>query len=67
MRKGVYQHYKGGFYTVVGMGTDERTRKPVVIYRDRNGLTWVRPESEFRETVDGDPRFELVERKMPSE
>lgn len=29
---GLWQHYKGGLYTVIGTGTHHETRKPMVMY-----------------------------------
>ena len=60
---GVYRHYKGKFYEVLGTATHSETGERVVVYRtcygDR-GL-WVRPLAMFMETVELDgrelPRF----------
>ncbi|MEO3416951.1 DUF1653 domain-containing protein [Roseovarius sp. CAU 1744] len=50
-----HRHRKGGFYRVVGHGTLESDRSPVVIYDDAEGQVWVRPTREFE-----DGRFEPV-------
>ena len=62
------RHYKGGLYVVVGTCLIEATLKPGVLYKplqgDKQNLTWMRPMSEFQDTVntvDGSvPRFVLV-------
>jgi len=59
-----FRHYKGGIYTVVCKASDERTQQPVIVYRDVQGKTWVRPQEDFRSvvTVDGEmmPRFTYI-------
>jgi hypothetical protein len=70
LQPGLYRHYKGGNYQVIGVArhseTDE-TDEQLVVYRclyDNYSL-WVRPLAMFLETVlvDGRtvPRFELLE------
>jgi len=63
---GVYRHFKGGLYLVVGTARDSETEQVVVRYRklaDDFG-EWVRPLSMFVETVDVEgipqPRFEYL-------
>ncbi len=78
LQPGLYRHYKGGYYQVIGVArhseTDEtdETDEQLVVYRclyDNNSL-WVRPLAMFLETVlvDGRtavPRFELVDATEP--
>ena len=66
IKPGVYRHYKGKDYLVVGLAHHSETREPLVVYRclyDDYSLL-VRPELMFRETViiDGKeiPRFAFV-------
>ena len=66
---GLYRHYKGGMYEVVGTVRHSEDLSPMTLYRalyGENGL-WVRPAAMFNETVviDGvtKPRFSLVESK----
>jgi hypothetical protein len=58
---GVYRHFKGGIYTVIGVATDTETEEQVVVYQSENGRLWTRPIAMFTETVDRDgyigPRF----------
>jgi predicted house-cleaning noncanonical NTP pyrophosphatase (MazG superfamily) len=55
---GVYEHYKGKRYEVIGVGLDSETTKPVVVYvpmYESSTPFWVRPYEMFLEfvTVDG--------------
>ena len=62
------RHYKGGLYTVVGSCLIEATLQTGVLYRPLQGdmqhVTWMRPLSEFQDTVDTPagpvPRFIVV-------
>ncbi len=63
---GVYRHYKGGTYRVIGTARHSETGELLVVYRclyDNNSL-WVRPLAMFMETVPVDgrevPRFERL-------
>lgn len=63
---GLYRHYKGMLYEVVGTARHSETLEPMTVYRalyGEHGL-WVRPAAMFAETVtiDGQerPRFEFV-------
>ncbi len=61
---GIYRHYKGHDYRVLGMAIHSETLEPMVVYQPLygEGRIWVRPLSMFTETVsvDGEPvaRFE---------
>lgn len=62
---GLYRHYKGQHYRVLGIAHHSETEEPLVVYRalyGEHGL-WVRPLAMFAETVsvDGEPipRFAL--------
>ena len=62
-RPGLYRHYKGNDYRVVGLARHSETLEPLVVYQALYGerCTWVRPAAMFIETVvvDGQrqPRF----------
>jgi len=63
---GLYRHYKGGEYEVVGTVRHSETLEPMTLYRalyGQRGL-WVRPAAMFLEAVDIDgvvqPRFRKV-------
>ena len=61
---GIYEHYKGGRYEVIGIGLTE-SEKPVVIYKAlyQNELSelWTRTLETFEEIIEVDgktmPRF----------
>ncbi|AJE02237.1 DUF1653 domain-containing protein [Geobacter pickeringii] len=63
---GLYRHYKGGEYRVIGTARHSETDELLVVYRclyDNDSL-WVRPLAMFMETVVVDgaelPRFRPV-------
>jgi hypothetical protein len=57
---GVYRHYKGGMYDVIGVARHSETDESLVVYRPQYGEKhlWVRPLAMFTETVtvDGLPQ-----------
>jgi len=63
---GLYRHYKGGQYEVIGTARHSETLEPMTIYRALYGAhgLWVRPAAMFSETIEMDgvvrPRFEKV-------
>ena len=69
---GLYRHFKGGIYRVMGVATHTETQERLVLYYDTQGTdnrTWARPYDEFMAKVDLEKypdvmqeyRFELVE------
>ena len=60
---GIYRHYKGNEYEVIGAGTHTKTDEKFVVYRSLKDtqLIWIRPYDMFFESVivDGKtlPRF----------
>jgi len=67
IQPGIYQHYKGPRYLVLGETTHSETEEILVLYRalyGERGL-WVRPAAMFTEQVEIEgkrqPRFALVE------
>ena len=60
---GLYRHYKGQQYEVLGLATHSETEESLVVYRALYGDfgLWVRPAEMFEETVEVDgaavPRF----------
>lgn len=68
---GVYKHYKGEPYEVIGIFLHEETHEPYVAYQSLDGKKrWIRKQSIFCETVTYNgismPRFELLEPKKTS-
>ena len=64
---GTYQHYKGGNYEVLGIGTHSETEEKLVVYKALYAPyeIWIRPYEMFFETteVNGEPipRFKKIE------
>lgn len=64
---GIYEHYKGQRYRVIGLCRHSETEEPLVAYQCLYGefTLWVRPLDNFLQTVtvDGEelPRFERVQ------
>lgn len=63
MKKGYYEHYKGGIYQVIDIAQHSETLEELVVYRDAKGKIWVRPLSMWSELVDGKPRFQVLEKR----
>ncbi len=66
IRTGRYRHYKGNFYSVIGVATHSETGERLVVYRCLYGdhSMWVRPLEMFLEDVEVNgrkiPRFSWV-------
>lgn len=67
IQTGIYQHYKGPKYEVLGQAQHSETEEELVMYRALYGDfgLWVRPLSMFQEKVlvNGEKisRFQLIE------
>lgn len=66
VKKGIYQHYKGSFYEVLGVAHHSETLEELVVYRmlyEDFGY-WVRPAEMFTQTtlLEGQevPRFRYL-------
>lgn len=63
---GIYEHYKGNRYQVLGVGRHSETHEEMVIYRALYGSQdfWIRPLSLFLDTVNWEgktlPQFRLI-------
>jgi hypothetical protein len=55
---GLYRHFKGGNYEVVGLARHSETLEPLVVYRALygEGGLWVRPAGMWNETIEVDGR-----------
>lgn len=68
IQTGIYQHYKGNQYRVLGTVTHSETEEQLVLYQPLYGEQnlWVRPLTMFTETVEiadnSVPRFKLVQK-----
>ncbi len=71
LKEGIYQHYKGNFYKVIGVARHSETLEELVVYQAMyqspefgEDALWVRPKAMFLEyvTVGGNsvPRFRYV-------
>lgn len=69
IENGIYQHYKGNYYEVLGVGCHTETREYFVVYRplykkQASPNIWIRPYQMFIETIEKDgqtiPRFKKV-------
>ena len=69
-QEGIYQHYKGSKYEVLGLARHSETEEELVMYRALYGDygLWVRPLSMFLEKVLVEgvkvSRFQLIESKI---
>lgn len=67
LRPGIYRHYKGNLYEVLGTASHSETLETMVVYRALYGEygLWVRPAAMFAEQVSVNgrqqPRFELIQ------
>jgi len=65
IKLGIYRHYKGGDYRVLGCAQHSETGEEVIVYESlHNKKLWVRPKTMFLEIINIDgkdiPRFKLV-------
>ena len=67
IKPGIYRHFKGNRYEVIGTAKHSETLEEMVVYRALygEGGLWVRPASMWLETVERDgqafQRFTLEE------
>ena len=70
IKPGIYQHFKGNRYEVIGLASHSETMEPMVVYRALygEGGLWVRPAAMWNETVERDnysgPRFQYIEENL---
>ena len=63
LKLGLYRHFKGNYYEVLGVARHSETGEELVVYRPLYGERglWVRPLAMFTEPVERDgkimPRF----------
>ncbi len=66
LQTGLYRHYKGREYRVLGLARHSETEEELVVYQALYGDygLWVRPLAMFHETVEVEgetlPRFALL-------
>jgi len=56
IRPGIWRHFKGYRYQVIGIARHSETEEPMVVYRALygDGQLWVRPASMWLDTVERD-------------
>ena len=56
IKNGIYQHYKGNKYEVIGIAKHSETLEDLVVYRalydNKVSQLWVRPLKMFTETIE---------------
>lgn len=60
IEKGLWQHFRGGVYEVLGTASHTETQEELVIYKkyySPTDILWARPASMWEDTVDGQQRF----------
>ncbi len=64
LKPGVYRHFKGNLYELIGVATHSETLEPMVVYRQLYGARPVGPAAMWTERVERDgyagPRFAYV-------
>jgi len=58
VKPGLYRHFKGNYYQVIGTARHSETMEELVVYRALygEGGLWVRPASMWNELVERDGR-----------
>ncbi len=69
IKKGIYRHFKGNEYEVIGIAKHSENLEEMVVYKALygEGGLWVRPASMWNEIVEHEgksqARFVLIEEK----
>jgi hypothetical protein len=72
MQLGLYQHYKGNVYQVIGIARHSETLEEMVVYQAlyRDFGIWARPKEMFKGTVEYEgkivPRFTYLRAHLES-
>jgi hypothetical protein len=70
MKLGLYQHYKGAYYQVIGIARHEESLEPLVVYQALYGdyALWVRRKEVFESFVEKDgekiSRFKFIRENL---
>ncbi|MBX3486700.1 MAG: DUF1653 domain-containing protein [Candidatus Paracaedibacteraceae bacterium] len=66
MKLGIYQHYSGKLYQVIGIARHSETLEELVVYQCLYGSygLWIRPRAMFEEVIENkgepQPRFKYI-------
>ena len=66
LKPGIYRHFKGNLYQLIGVASHSETLAPMVVYRALygDGGLWVRPAEMWLEHVErpdySGPRFAYI-------
>ncbi|MCC8416992.1 MAG: DUF1653 domain-containing protein [Rickettsia endosymbiont of Bryobia graminum] len=66
MKLGIYQHYKGKLYQIIGLARHSETLEELVVYQALYGSfgLWIRPANMFNESIvingKNIPRFKFL-------
>ncbi len=68
MQLGLYRHFKGGLYEVIGIARHSETLEELVIYKSlKDQSLWVRPLSMWNERIEKEGkiyvRFTYIEKE----
>jgi len=71
MQLGLYRHFKGGLYEVIGIARHSETLEELVIYKSlKDQSLWVRPLSMWNERIEKEGkiyvRFTYIEKEKQS-
>ncbi|MBQ7835851.1 MAG: DUF1653 domain-containing protein [Clostridia bacterium] len=69
IKKGIYKHFKGGVYRVIGIGKHSESLEEMVVYQSTSdGGLWIRPACMWDEKVQyqGETvlRFQLIDEEQ---
>ena len=73
IKKGLYRHFKGNYYELIGFAYHSEDMSCMVIYRALYGERecWVRPAEMWEEYIERDGvvqrRFEFISSEIPEE
>ena len=67
IKKGIYRHFKGNRYEVMGVAYHSETLEEMVVYKALygDGRLWLRPANMFLETVNHEGK--TIKRFTPEE
>lgn len=55
--EGIYKHYKGGLYEVIGEGIHKEAQEPLIFYYDDMDNFFARPTEMFKGSLEVDGKI----------